>query len=227
MNQTTYTPDMLATLKQNAAEAAIQYADQGIIGVGTGSTVRYFIEALAKIKHRIETTVASSNATTELLNAYQIPISPLNSAGTVDVYVDGADEFNRHGQLIKGGGGALTREKVIAAAAKRFICIVDASKEVTLLGHGALPVEVIPMARSFVARQLVKLGGQPEYRDNFVTDNGNDILDVFNLDISQPERLEATLNNIPGVVTNGIFALNPSNLILIASPNGIESISVK
>jgi ribose 5-phosphate isomerase A len=214
-----------AALKQQAAQAALQYiqADM-IVGVGTGSTTNYFIDALATIKGKIEGTVASSEASAERLQSHGISVFELAAAGDVDIYIDGADEFNHHRQLIKGGGGALTREKIIAAVAKKFICIVDQSKEVKLLGKFPLPVEVIPMARSYVARQIVKLGGDPEYRDGFVTDNGNVILDVHNLKILDPTRLEQQLNNITGVVTNGLFSQRPADTILMATTDSVTTI---
>ena len=194
-------------LKKQVAEAALRFVPEGeIIGVGTGSTANFFIDGLATLKDRIKGAVASSEATAERLKQHGIEVFSLNDVGNLSVYVDGADEVNSHREMIKGGGGALTREKIVAAAAREFICIVDASKQVKRLGAFPLPVEVIPMARSYVARKLVALGGQPEYREGFVTDNGNIILDVHNLDITNPIELETTLNNIVGVVTNGLFA---------------------
>src|SRR5579859_1571853 len=193
--------------KKRAAEAALEYLDDAkIVGVGTGSTVNHFIDALGKIKGRLEGAVSSSKASAKRLRALGIPVLDLNSAGDIAVYVDGADEANRHLQLIKGGGGALTREKIVAAASRRFVCIADDSKLKDVLGAFPLPVEVIPMARSYVARQLVKLGGQPEWRQGFVTDNGNHILDVHNLKIMDPPKLEADIGALAGVVCNGIFA---------------------
>ncbi len=203
------------TLKQQAAIAAIPYVKNvDIIGVGTGSTVNLFIEELAKIKGQIEGCVASSKATEDLLKSHHIPVLSLNSVGEYDVYVDGADEFTEHGYLIKGGGGALTREKICAACAKQFVCIADETKRVKTLGAFPLPVEVIPMARSYVARTLLKLGGDPVYREGFVSDNGNVILDVYNLDLTNPIDMENTINNIVGVVTNGIFAKRPADVIV-------------
>lgn len=214
-------------LKQMAATAALTYVPRdGIIGVGTGSTVNFFIDALASIKSQIEGAVASSNATAERLKALRIPVLDLNTVDQLLVYVDGADEFNFHRYLTKGGGGALTREKIIATAAKKFVCIADESKSVALLGsQHPIPIEVIPMARSFVARQIVKLGGDPVYREHVITDNGNVILDVYNLKILNPVQMEQTLNNIPGVVTNGIFALRPADILLIATAGGIETLN--
>lgn len=203
--------------KKMAAEAAVKYIEQGsIIGVGTGSTVNYFIDALEAIKFDIEGAVSSSEASTARLKALNIPVYDLNGVGELDVYVDGADEINRHLQMIKGGGGALTREKIVAACSKTFICIADSSKTVTALGDFPLPVEVIPMARSYVARQLVLLGGDPVYREGVVTDNGNVILDVHNLEILKPMEMEETINNITGVVTNGLFAVRRADIALLS-----------
>ena len=203
-------------LKKQVAEAALRFVPEGeIIGVGTGSTANFFIDGLATLKDRIKGAVASSEATAERLKQHGIEVFSLNDVGNLPVYVDGADEVNSHREMIKGGGGALTREKIVAAAAREFICIVDASKQVKRLGAFPLPVEVIPMARSYVARKLVALGGQPEYREGFVTDNGNIILDVHNLDITNPIELETTLNNIVGVVTNGLFAKRPADVVLV------------
>ena len=203
-------------LKKQVAEAALRFVPEGeIIGVGTGSTSNFFIDGLATLKDRIKGAVASSEATAERLKQHGIEVFSLNDVGNLSVYVDGADEVNSHREMIKGGGGALTREKIVAAAAREFICIVDASKQVKRLGAFPLPVEVIPMARSYVARKLVALGGQPEYREGFVTDNGNIILDVHNLDITNPIELETTLNNIVGVVTNGLFAKRPADVVLV------------
>ena len=203
-------------LKKQVAEAALRFVPEGeIIGVGTGSTANFFIDGLATLKDRIEGAVASSEATAERLKQHGIEVFSLNDVGNLSVYVDGADEVNSHREMIKGGGGALTREKIVAAAAREFICIVDASKQVKRLGAFPLPVEVIPMARSYVARKLVALGGQPEYREGFVTDNGNIILDIHNLDITNPIELETTLNNIVGVVTNGLFAKRPADVVLV------------
>ncbi len=214
------------TLKKMVAKAAIEYVATGdIIGVGTGSTVNFFIEELAKIKGKIEAAVASSKATEERLRQQRIPIIDLNSVRELAVYIDGTDEFNAHKYLIKGGGGALTREKIVAAVATKFVCIADASKEVKILGKFPLPVEVIPMARSYVARQIVKLGGDPEYRQGFVTDNGNVILDVHNLDLVDPLAMEQKLNNIVGVVANGLFAKRGADIILMGCAHGVEKIT--
>ena len=211
--------------KQKAAEAAMEYlGDASIVGVGTGSTVNHFIDALGRIKGRLEGAVSSSEASSRRLKALGIPVLDLNSAGDIAVYVDGADEANRHLQLIKGGGGALTREKIVAAASKRFVCIADDSKLKDVLGTFPLPVEVIPMARSYVARQLVKLGGQPEWRQGFVTDNGNVILDVHGLTILDPPKLEAQIDGIAGVVCTGIFARRPADVLLIAREDRVETI---
>ncbi len=213
-------------LKKAAALEALKFIKNvDIVGVGTGSTVNFFIEALAQIKGQIEACVASSEATEKKLKLHGFSVEPLNSVSNLGIYVDGADEFNKHLYLTKGGGGALAREKVIASAAKQFICIVDESKRVDVLGRFPLPVEVIPMARSYVAREIVKLGGDPVYRDGFVTDNGNVILDVHNLNILDPVQLEATLNNIPGVLCNGLFAKRHADRIVIASEDGIQILS--
>lgn len=215
-------------LKKAVARAAVkqiepQLGSTTIVGVGTGSTTNFFIDELATIRHKFDGTVASSIASAERLKAHNIPVYELNTVTAVLVYVDGADETNDHLQLIKGGGGALTREKIIAAVAEQFICIVDDSKLVNILGTFPLPVEVIPMARSHVARELVKLGGVPEYRQGFVTDNGNIILDVHNLQISEPVALESKINNITGVVCNGLFAQRPADLLLIGGSDGVKS----
>ncbi|MFO7582703.1 ribose-5-phosphate isomerase RpiA [Guyparkeria sp.] len=207
--------------KQLAAQAAIEYVPAGsVVGVGTGSTVNYFIDELAKIKNRIEGAVSSSEASTKRLKEHGIEVFDLNSVDSVPVYIDGADESNENLQLIKGGGGALTREKIIAQLADKFVCIADETKLVDVLGTFPLPVEVIPMARSMIARELVKRGGQPVYRDGFVTDNGNQILDVHNLSIMEPAKLEAELNNLPGVVTVGIFALRPADVLILGTADG-------
>jgi ribose 5-phosphate isomerase A len=212
-------------LKRVAAEAAISHLpDNGIIGVGTGSTVNHFIDLLAKIKHRFDGAVSSSEASTQRMKAHGIPVLDLNSCGDLEVYVDGADESNRHLQLIKGGGGALTREKIIAGASRKFVCIADESKLVDVLGKFPLPVEVIPMARSFVARQLVKLGGTPVWREGFVTDNGNVILDVRGLEIMEPLKLEDAINRIAGVVTVGLFAHRPADVLILGTPSGPKTI---
>ncbi len=212
----------LETMKRNVAKAALKYVQPNqIVGVGTGSTVNYFIEELASIKNSIAGAVASSNASADQLRALQIPVFDFNVVNEVAVYIDGADAFNSLRQLVKGGGGALTREKIIAYASEKFICIVDASKKAEVLGKFPVAVEVIPMARSYVAREIVKLGGQPEYRENFTTDNGNMILDVYGWKISQPIELESMINQIAGVVCNGIFALRPADVILIGSTDAV------
>ncbi len=212
-------------MKQAVAKAALDYIEPGaLVGVGTGSTANFFIDALAAIKHKIDGTVASSLATATRLKGHGIPVLELNDVIELSVYVDGADETNKHLQLIKGGGGALTREKIVAAASKIFVCITDESKLVDILGKFPLPIEVIPMARSFVAREIVKLGGQPVLRENFTTDNGNIILDVRNLEIMEPAKLEATLNHIPGIVTNGLFALRPADVLLLGTAQGVRTL---
>lgn len=209
-------------LKKSAAEAALEYIKPGmIVGVGSGSTVNYFIDALKSVKGKIEAVVASSNASAERLKALSIPLIDLNSVGELPIYVDGADEINSAKQMIKGGGGALTREKIVAAVAKQFICIADQTKQVDLLGYFPVAIEVIPMARSYVARQIVKLGGDPIYRQGFVTDNGNNILDIYNLKILSPTDIEKQLNDIVGIVTNGIFAMRPADVLLLATPQGV------
>lgn len=210
--------------KQRVAEAALAWVPQdGVLGVGTGSTVNCFIDALAASGKRVEAAVSSSDATSQRLREHGIEVCELNDTGTLDIYIDGADEFDAHRRLIKGGGGALTREKIVAAASRKFVCIVDASKKVGVLGAFPLPVEVIPMARSYVARQLVALGGQPELRQGFTTDNGNVILDVHNLDLVDPVTAERRINDIPGVVTCGLFALRPADVVLMATATGIET----
>lgn len=212
-------------LKAKAAIAALAYLDDAtIIGVGTGSTVNYFIEELSAIKHRIEACVASSNATEARLRALNIPVIDLNVAGDLPIYIDGADEVNARGEMIKGGGGALTREKIVASVARQFICIVDETKLVQQLGGFPVAVEVLPIARSFVARELVKLGGDPQYRTGFVTDNGNIILDVFNFNIDSLVALENAINIIPGVVENGLFGKRLADKVLVAGPAGVKVI---
>jgi ribose 5-phosphate isomerase A len=207
--------------KKAAAEAAIEYVEAGaVVGVGTGSTANCFIDALARIKQRIDGAVASSEGTAARLKERGIRVLDLNSVDELPVYVDGADESNRHLQLVKGGGGALTREKIVAAVSRRFICVADESKLVDVLGAFPLPVEVIPMARSHVARQFVKLGARPVWREKFITDNGNVILDVHNLSITDAARLEQTINDIAGVVTNGIFARRPADVLLLGTAGG-------
>ncbi len=214
-------------LKSAVAKAALEYIqpkldNDSIIGVGTGSTANFFIDHLAEIKHTFDGAVASSEASAVRLKSHGIPVYELGTVDEMEFYIDGADETNAHLQLIKGGGGALTREKIVAAVAKKFLCIVDTSKKVDLLGTFPLPVEVIPMARSYVGRELVKLGGDPVYREGFVTDNGNQIIDVFNMKILNPKDLEEKINNITGVVTNGLFAIRPADLLFVGSSSGVE-----
>lgn len=210
-------------MKQAVAKAAIDYVQiDTIVGVGTGSTANCFIDELAKIKHKIKGAVASSQATADRLQAHGIELYDLNMVDEMSVYVDGADETNAHKHLVKGGGGALTREKIVAAVAKQFVCIIDESKQVDLLGKFPLPVEVIPMARSYVAREILKLGGEPVLREGFTTDNGNVILDVHGLDIIDPKGLENQLNSLVGVVTNGLFAARPADILLIGTPDGVK-----
>lgn len=213
-------------LKKAVAQEALKYVNKdSIIGIGTGSTVNFFIEALAKQKISIEGAVSSSQASTEKLKAWHIPVVDLNSVNELSVYIDGADEFNEHHYLIKGGGGALTREKIVATVAKKFVCIADQTKEVAILGgKHPVPLEVIPMARSYVARQMIKLGGDPVYREKFITDNGNVILDVHNLKILDPVEWEKKLKCIAGVVENGLFASRPADIILCATDHGIKAI---
>ena len=213
-------------LKQAVARAAIDYVPVGtIVGVGTGSTANFFIDELAKIKGKIEGTVASSVASAERLKGHGIQVYDLNAVDGLSVYVDGADESTRHLHLVKGGGGALTREKIVAAASDKFVCIADESKLVDYLGKFPLPIEVIPMARSYVAREIVKLGGEPVLRQNFTTDNGNIILDVHNWEIMEPVKLEQELNNITGVVTNGLFAMRPADVLLLGTPEGVKTLT--
>lgn len=210
-------------LKANAAQAALSLIEDGmIVGVGTGSTVNYFIDALASIKHRIDACVASSISTESRLRNHGIPVIDLNVAGELPIYIDGADEVTPQHEMIKGGGGALAREKILAAASKQFICIVDEQKWVQQLGAFPIAVEVLPIARSFVARELVKLGGDPQYRDGFTTDNGNIILDVFHMDLTLPTRLEEKIQCIPGVVDNGIFAKQWANQVIVGRADGVE-----
>jgi ribose 5-phosphate isomerase A len=217
--------DIQQAQKRQVAEAAVSRIRDGmVVGVGTGSTVNCFIEALAESGVQIEAAVSSSEATSERLEAIGVHVRELNNAGTLDLYIDGADEFDKHRRLIKGGGGALTREKIVAGASRQFVCIVDESKKVGVLGAFPLPVEVIPMARSFVARQMVVLGGQPQLREGFITDNGNEIIDVHNLDLVDPVGIEKQINNIPGVVTCGLFALRPADLVLMATAAGVVEI---
>jgi ribose 5-phosphate isomerase A len=213
-------------LKQAVARAALTYVPMGgIIGVGTGSTANYFIAELGKIKHKFDGAVASSESTAQRLKALGIDVIDLNNVVDLEVYVDGADEVARSLAMIKGGGGALTREKIVAAVSRKFVCIADQSKLVDVLGRFPLPVEVIPIARSYVARELVKLGGQPEWRQGYLTDNGNCILDVYNLQILQPAELETTLNQIAGVVTNGLFARRGADVLLLAGERGVQTLT--
>ncbi len=212
--------------KRAVAQAALKYVQPGeLLGVGTGSTVNFFIEALASIKHDIPGAVSSSHASTERLKKIGIPVIELNTAGTLSIYVDGADEADAHLRLIKGGGGALTREKIIAAASRTFVCIADESKLVPVLGKFPLPVEVIPMARSYVARELVKLGGSPQLREGFVTDNGGVILDVFGWSIVDPLKLEVDIGLLIGVISVGLFARRPANVLLLAGPAGVRELT--
>jgi len=219
-------------LKKAVADAALAevkkiISKDSIIGVGTGSTANFFIDALADIKFDFDGAVASSEATRERLQAHGITVYDMNGVGTLPVYVDGADEVNAHLHMVKGGGGALTREKIIGAGSTKFICIADESKQVDILGGFPLPVEVIPMARSYVARELVKMGANPVYREDFVTDNGNVILDLYNFPIDDPLSIEQKINNITGVVTNGLFALRPADLLLLGCSDGVKSITAK
>lgn len=215
-------------MKKLAAETALEYVEAGaVIGIGTGTTVNHFIDLLGTIKGKIDGVVSSSDSSTIRLKALNIPIYDLNAVGEIPLYIDGADESNYYLQLIKGGGGALTREKIIAAASKKFVCIAEQSKLVSVLGKFPLPVEVIPMARSYVARQIVKLGGEPVYRENFITDNGNQILDIHGLSIMEPAKLEAQLNNITGVVTNGLFAINPADVLILGTTEGAKTVYPK
>lgn len=219
-------------LKEAVAKAALDYihpklSEDSIIGVGTGSTANFFIDALATIKTSFDGAVASSEATAERLKAHGIPVYELNTVANLEFYIDGADETNDRLELIKGGGGALTREKIVAAVAQEFVCIVDDTKWVDILGDFPLPIEVLPMARSFVARELVKLGGDPVYREGFVTDNGNIILDIHNMDLSAPISVEQRINQITGVVTNGLFASRPANVLFMGTAEGVKTITAK
>ena len=214
-------------LKRAVAKAAIEYVPvDSIVGVGTGSTANFFIDELAKIKHKIRGAVASSEASAKRLQGHGIEVLSLNDVSDIPVYVDGADEITRHMHMIKGGGGALTREKIVAAASKKFICLCDESKLVDVLGKFPLPVEVIPMARSYIAREIVKLGGQPKLREGFTTDNGNIILDVHNLQIMNPVELETSLNHLAGVVTNGLFARRSADVLLLGTANGVTTMKL-
>ena len=213
-------------MKQRAAEAALAFIDDDttVVGVGTGTTVNYFIEALAKIKGRLEGAVSSSAETARRLKARGIPVLDLNGVWPLPIYVDGADEATRSLQLIKGGGGALTGEKIVAAASEKFVCIADETKLVDVLGDYPLPIEVVPMARSYVGRELLRRGGQPVLRENFKTDQGNLILDVYNLRILEPAKLEAELNDIAGIVTVGLFALRPADILLLGTADGVKEL---
>lgn len=214
---------MNESLKKAAAKEALKYLEyDGVVGVGTGSTVDFFIEELAAVKAKIDGAVASSRRTADKLKSFNIPVLDLNATGVVPVYIDGADEIDEHFQMIKGGGGALTGEKILAANAKKFICIADCSKKVDLLGEFPVAIEVIPAARSAVGRAIVKLGGNPVYRESFVTDYGNYILDVSGLDLSSPSKMESELNDIPGVVCNGIFAHRKADVLLLAGKDGVR-----
>lgn len=226
MNQDAVSQDKL---KQAVARAAVEYVqsrlhDDSVIGIGTGSTANYFIDYLAPLKQRFAGAVASSEASAQRLRQHGIEVLDLNSTGTFDIYVDGADEANHALELIKGGGAALTREKIVAACAREFVCIADASKYVERLGAFPLPIEVIPMARSYVARELVKLGGDPVYREGVVTDNGNIILDVYNFPILAPRDTETRINQITGVVSNGLFALRPADVLLLGTAAGVQTL---
>ena len=208
-----------------AAKASLDYIENDIVlGIGTGSTVNHLIDVLPSVRDKIQAVVSSSNATTALLEERGFEISMLNAVGDVDLYIDGADEATKHLQLIKGGGGALTREKILAGASRRFVCVIDDSKQVGMLGTFPLPVEVIPMAQSYIARKLVKMRGQPVWRENFVTDNGNHILDVHNLPITNPVEMETRINQIPGVVTVGIFAHRPADVLIVGDETGVRII---
>lgn len=215
-------------MKRKAAEAALEYVvTDSIVGVGTGSTVNHFIDLLADIKHKIEGAVSSSEASTERMKQHGITVYGLNEVIDIPVYIDGADESDHYLNLIKGGGGALTREKIIAGASDKFVCIADESKLVDVMGKFPLPVEVIPMARSYIARELVKLGGRPVWRENFITDNGNIILDVHDLEIMQPVKLENEINKMAGVVTVGIFANRPADVLILGTPEGAKTVYSK
>ena len=214
-------------LKQAVAREALGHVRDGVVGVGSGSTVNFFIDALATIKGRIDGAVAASEASAERLKRHGIRVLDLNSVNELPVYVDGADEVTEHLAMIKGGGGALTREKIVAAVARRFVCICDASKLVPVLGKFPLPVEVIPMARSYVGREILRMGAQPELRQGFVTDNGNVVLDCRGFTLLDPARTEAELNNIAGVVTNGIFARRPADVLLLGEPSGVRTLKAK
>lgn len=211
--------------KRSAAEAALEFIEPGtVLGIGTGSTVNFLIEMLPSIRDRIERVVSSSKASTELLQQHGFEVATLNETGDIDLYIDGADESNKHLQLIKGGGGALTREKVLATSARRFVCIVDDSKLVGMLGGFPLPIEVLPMAQEFISRRMLKMRGQPIWREGFITDNGNHVLDIHNLQITIPLDMEARINSFPGVVTVGIFADRPADILLIGGDSGVREL---
>jgi len=213
-------------MKIAAAEAALEYVESGmIVGIGTGSTANHFIDLLATVKGKIDGTVASSVVSEERLKSHGIPVMDLNNAGQLSIYVDGADESDKHLNLIKGGGGALTREKIVAGASDKFICIADESKLVDVMGEFPLPVEVIPMARSFIGREIVKMGGKPILRTGFTTDNGNIIIDIHGLEIMEPVKMETHFNQLPGVVTVGLFAQRPADVLILGTPNGAKVIT--
>ncbi|MBJ6610111.1 MAG: ribose-5-phosphate isomerase RpiA [Candidatus Thiothrix moscowensis] len=213
-------------MKKAAAEAALAYVEPGmIVGIGTGSTANHFIDLLAGIKHQIEATVASSIASTKRLESHGIRVLDLNEAGQLSLYVDGADESNAHLHLVKGGGGALTREKIVAGASEKFVCIADDTKLVNVLGKFPLPIEVIPMAQALVAREMVKLGGNPVLRAGFTTDNGNIILDIHGMEITDPVAMENRINQIPGVVTNGLFAIRPADVLILGGAAGVKTLT--
>lgn len=211
--------------KKNAAKAALEHIENGVsgLGIGTGSTVNALIEMLPQYRDRIETVVSSSEASTRLLEKHGLEVSNLNDVGSLELYIDGADEVTKHFDLLKGGGGALTREKILAGAARKFICIADESKLVGMLGNFPLPIEVIPMARSFVGRQIIKMRGQPFWREGYITDNGNEIIDIHNLSIVNPKEMETRLNQIPGVVTVGLFAHRGADVLIIGDANGAKT----
>ena len=213
-------------MKIAAAAAALEYVESGmIVGIGTGSTANHFIDLLATVKGKIDGTVASSVASEERLKSHGIPVMDLNNAGQLSLYIDGADESDKHLNLIKGGGGALTREKIVAGASDKFICIADESKLVDVMGEFPLPVEVIPMARSYIAREIVKAGGKPVLREGFTTDNGNIIIDIHGLEIMEPVKMETHFNQLPGVVTIGLFAQRPADVLILGTPNGAKVIT--
>ncbi len=213
-------------MKIAAAAAALEYVESGmVVGIGTGSTANHFIDLLATVKGKIDGAVASSIASEDRLKSHGIPVMDLNNAGQLSIYVDGADESDKHLNLIKGGGGALTREKIVAGASDKFICIADESKLVDVMGEFPLPVEVIPMARSYIAREIVKMGGRPILREGFTTDNGNIIIDIHGLEIMEPVKMETHFNQLPGVVTIGLFAQRPADVLILGTPNGAKVIT--